>query len=100
MEDPEQLKSRVGERIAELRRRAKRTQAKVAEAIETTTSNYQRIEYGGQNLTLETLAKIANAIGVPVIEFFGVEPRTKPKRASQGPGPRTKRSGSREGRER
>lgn len=70
MEDPEKLKVLVGGRIAELRVRADLTQANVAERIGTTTSNYQRIEYGGQNLTLESLAKIANAIGVRVSEFF------------------------------
>lgn len=70
MEDAEKLKSHVGKRIAELRERHGLTQADVAEAVGTTVPNLQRIEYGTQNVTIETLTKIANAIGVKVVEMF------------------------------
>ncbi|WP_437839265.1 helix-turn-helix domain-containing protein [Sorangium sp. So ce1153] len=69
-EDPELVIATVGRRIAELRAGAGRTQNEVAEALGTTVSNVQRIEHGLQNVTLRTLTKIANAIGVRVAEFF------------------------------
>ncbi|MFO0740867.1 MAG: helix-turn-helix transcriptional regulator [Labilithrix sp.] len=71
MEDAEKLKSHVGKRIAELRERQGLTQANVSEVMGTTVPNLQRIEYGMQNITIETLTKIANAIGVKVRDFFG-----------------------------
>ncbi|AGP35544.1 helix-turn-helix domain-containing protein [Sorangium cellulosum] len=74
MEDPDQVIEAVGRRIGELRARAGQTQAEVAEALGTTVSNFQRIEAGEQNLTLRTMARIANVIGVTVAEFF-----TKPE---------------------
>jgi HTH-type transcriptional regulator / antitoxin HipB len=70
VEDAEKLKDHVGRRIAELRERAGLTQADVAETIGTTVSNLQRIEYGTQNVTLETLVKVANALGVKVADFL------------------------------
>jgi transcriptional regulator with XRE-family HTH domain len=83
VEDPEKLRDDIGRRIAELRQREGLTQADVAESIGTTVPNYQRIEYGTQNLTIETMTKIANAIGCKVAEFFapmkGRRPRTPKK---------------------
>ena len=79
MEDAEKLKDHVGRRIAELREAADLTQANVAEKIDTTVTNYQRIEHGTQNVTLETMAKIANAIGVKVGDFF-TPFKTRPRR--------------------
>lgn len=84
MEDPEKVKEHVGRRIAELREKKALTQADVAEAIGTTVPNLQRIEYGVQNVTIETMTKIANAIGVKVADFFsplqtkGRRPRGRP----------------------
>ena len=69
-EDPEEVIERVGRRIAELRVRAKLTQAEVAEALDTTVNNFQRIEHGLQNLTIRTLVRIAKVLGVSVIEIF------------------------------
>ncbi len=82
VEDPEKLKAHVGLRIAELREKKGFTQSDVAEAIGTTVPNLQRVEYGVQNVTIETMVKIANAIDVPVAEFFGEleEPEAKRKR--------------------
>ena len=67
--DPEQLVERVTARIAEIRRAKGFTQANMAERLGTATKNYQRIERG-QNLTLWTMARIANALDVGVEEFF------------------------------
>jgi transcriptional regulator with XRE-family HTH domain len=81
VEDAEQVIENVGLRIGELRAMAGLTQAEVAERIEMTLTNFQRIEHGLQNLTLKTMVKIANAIGVPVAVFFK---RPKKKRAKPG----------------
>ena len=70
VEDPEKVKEHVGRRIAELREKTGLTQADVAETIGTTVPNLQRIEYGTQNVTIETMTKIANAIGVTVAALF------------------------------
>ena len=70
METVQEVQARVAERIAELRKQAGLTQQQVAERAGMQPSNYQRIEYGGQNLTIETLVKIAQAIGVSVNEFW------------------------------
>jgi HTH-type transcriptional regulator / antitoxin HipB len=80
--DPdEHLLDNVGRRIGELRARAGLTQAQVAEMVAMTIPNYQRIEAGTQNLTLRTLAKIARALRVQVVDLL-----TPPE------GPRSKRS--------
>lgn len=49
--------------IAQLRKSKKFSQQKLADAIGSTQSNIARIEAGRQNLTIETLSKIANALG-------------------------------------
>lgn len=80
----EKLKENVGRRISELRERAGFTQDDVAEALGTSTSNYQRIEYGGQNLTLAMMAKIARALDVEVGAFFTpVESTPRPQKAGR-----------------
>lgn len=81
MEDAERLIENVGLRIGELRQKAGLTQADVAERVEMTLTNYQRIEHGLQNLTLKTMVKIANAIDVSVAAFFKAP---KKKRAKPG----------------
>lgn len=80
MEDPEKVIEQVGRRIAELREQAGLTQAEVAERVEMTVSNYQRIEHGHQNATISTLVKIAGAIGVPVGAFWQVPELPRPGR--------------------
>lgn len=84
----EKLKEHVGRRIAELRENAGYTQADVAERLRTTVPNYQRVEYGAQNVTLETLTKIANALGVTVAEFFS--PLEQPKKRNRVGRPRSR----------
>jgi transcriptional regulator with XRE-family HTH domain len=59
---------RVAKRIAEVRREKGITQDEMAERLRCAPRNYQRIEYG-QNITIETLTKIANALGVTVNEL-------------------------------
>ncbi len=63
----------VARRIVELRRAHGMTQEKLAEALECSVQYASRIEVG-ENLSIHTLTKIANAVGVPVIKLF--EPPT------------------------
>ena len=64
MEDPEKLIRRVGRRIAELRREAGLTQEELAETLGVGWRYISRTERGAENLTLETMAKLADALGV------------------------------------
>jgi transcriptional regulator with XRE-family HTH domain len=82
-QEGEQLLEAVGRRIAELRARAGKTQAAVAEAVGTNVQNLQRVERGEQNLTLKTLLKFARAIGVEVRDLLDPPPEVRERR---GPG--------------
>lgn len=64
------LLDRVALRIREVRESTGKTQEDAATAIGTAVKNYQRIEGGRQNLTLSTLARLADAFGVDVGTFF------------------------------
>jgi transcriptional regulator with XRE-family HTH domain len=81
----------VGRRVAELRAKAGLTQEQQAERLGFTLKYLQRIEGGGENLTVRSLVKIAGAFGVRVTELFR-KPRTK----QSGPG-RPKRKTSQRG---
>jgi transcriptional regulator with XRE-family HTH domain len=78
VEDAEEVMTRVGQRIAELREAAGLTQAETAERVEMTVSNYQRVEHGLQNLTIRTMVTIAQVLEVTVAQFF--EPTRSRKR--------------------
>lgn len=56
-------RKRIGERIAEIRAIKRMTQQEVADIAELKRSNISRIESGMYNVTLDTLAKIASALG-------------------------------------
>ena len=68
-ESPERLVKRVGRRITDIRRGLGLTQEAFAEALSVSVQYASRIETG-ENLTLHTLAKIARALHVEVIELF------------------------------
>jgi len=70
VEDADEVLVRVGRRIGELRESDGLTQAEVAEMLAMTTSNYQRIEHGLQNLSVRTMVRVAGALGVPVAKLF------------------------------
>lgn len=85
----------VGRRVAELRARAGLTQERLAERLGLSVKYIQRVEGGGENLTVRSLARIAGLLGVAVTELFR-KPRTKkagpgrPKRKGTAAGARTK----------
>ena len=70
------VQKRLGLRLGELRRRKELTQEVLAEKVGMLTPNYARIEQGRMNVTLDTLTRLANALGVDVVELFKA-PTTK-----------------------
>ena len=54
----------IGRRIAEIRRERGWTQEQGAERLGLQTNNLQRIELGMQNLTVRSLVRLANGLGV------------------------------------
>jgi transcriptional regulator with XRE-family HTH domain len=67
--DPDQLVSDVCGRIREIRVAQGFTQKQVAERLGITLRAYLHIEKS-QNLTLITLARVANALGVLPVDLF------------------------------
>lgn len=57
---------RLGERIREERRRLNLTQAQLAEAIDISDTYMGAIERGERGLSLDTLVRLANRLGVTV----------------------------------
>jgi transcriptional regulator with XRE-family HTH domain len=80
VENPEKVIEQVGRQIAELRNRKGLTQAEIAERLEMTLTNYQRIEHGLQNATIKTLVRIAGAIGVQARDLWQTPSRNKASR--------------------
>jgi transcriptional regulator with XRE-family HTH domain len=68
--DPERALKDVGRRVAELRRDRGWTQEGFAERIGLQANNLQRIELGMQNLTVRSLVRLANGLGVGLASLF------------------------------
>ena len=68
----------IGTKIKEIRKRKKISQEQLAELVFMNNRSILRIE-NQQNLpTLETLAKIAEVLGVPITDFFeGSSPQNR-----------------------
>ena len=81
---PEAALRRVARRIAEIRTAKGITQDEIAEKLGCATRNYQRIEYGGQNLSLRTLVRIANLLGVTIADLVPPPPPRAAKRSPKG----------------
>jgi transcriptional regulator with XRE-family HTH domain len=68
------LQKAVGQRIRSVRKSLGYGQAECAKGAGIDTSSMFRIEKGGQNLTVLTLARLALYLGVPIHELLiGVE---------------------------
>lgn len=66
---------RLGERLAELRRRRGMTQETLAERSDVSVSVIRKLERGERNSAgLSTLRKLASALGVPTMELFAPAP--------------------------
>ncbi len=67
--DPDRVVRQVGRRFAELRTAAGMTQDEYAELLGVSLKYLQRIERG-ENLTIRSLVKLTNGLGVSVLELF------------------------------
>ena len=77
--DLDQILRDVGRRVAEERIRREWTQEQFAEEMGFSLKFAQRIEAGRENLTIKTLASLAQHLGVDLVALFR-KPRTmKPK---------------------
>lgn len=92
MENPKTLKRLVGRRIAQLRRAKGLTQEEVAELLDVGSRYVSRAERGNENLTLESLAKIANVLGVRVRGLL-TPPSKAATKVRPGRPPKSKRAG-------
>lgn len=48
------------------------TQEEAAHAMQLATRHYQKLEAGELNVTLKTLARVAQALGLEIGELFGI----------------------------
>ena len=78
----EPLAPQVARRIAAARTARNMSQEALAERLGMATRNLQRIEGGGQNLTLGTIERIAEALAVPPISLL---PAQLPRMLPPGP---------------
>jgi transcriptional regulator with XRE-family HTH domain len=76
-QDADEIVKNVARKIVELRLAKGMTQENFAEALDCSVQYASRIEVG-ENLSITTLTKIANAVGVPVITLFE-PPSTDPQ---------------------
>jgi UDP-N-acetylglucosamine 1-carboxyvinyltransferase len=83
------LVDRVGRRIAELHVDRGLTQAQLAEVLDVALTNLQRIEHGKQNLTLISLERVADALGVDARALLDPPSTVRP-----GPGRPSRGGGS------
>ncbi|MSP60274.1 MAG: XRE family transcriptional regulator [Myxococcales bacterium] len=74
--DPERVVGRVGRRVAELRVARDLTQEQLAEKLGVSLKYLQRIEAGRENLTIESMVRLANVLSRRVIDLFRPPRRT------------------------
>jgi transcriptional regulator with XRE-family HTH domain len=80
---PSDVLRSVGRRIAELRRDHGLTQEQLGARLQVSEQYLRRIELGSQNVTLRTLANVANALRVDVAALFEA-PRPGSRAVRQG----------------
>jgi transcriptional regulator with XRE-family HTH domain len=76
--DPDRLLRDAGRRLAEFREARGLTQQELAEELGVSMRYVQRVEGGGENLTLRSLAGYASVLGATIAEIF--QPPTTRKR--------------------
>jgi len=72
------LKIKVGNRITALRKEKKLSQQKFSYAADMERTYLTHIEKGRKNISLNTLEKITEALGVTIQDFFKDDSFTKP----------------------
>ncbi|MFJ9029836.1 helix-turn-helix domain-containing protein [Streptomyces sp. NPDC102274] len=68
----------IGDQIRAARKAASLTQEAVALRVDMTLAQYNRIEQAHASPLLDTLIRIADAIGVPLAHLVREEPRPAP----------------------
>lgn len=68
--DPDRVLRAVGRRVAELRLASGLTQERLAEKLSVSSKYVQQIEAGTQNLSLRSLARIADAVSAPLVALL------------------------------
>ena len=79
--DPDRLLTDVGLRAAEIRAERGWIQQQLADRLGVTIRYIQRVEAGQANLTLRSLAELANALKITVGDLL-----TSPRTRRKGPG--------------
>ena len=69
-QDPEELKRRIGRNLANARKEQGMTQEGFASAVETSIQWISRVERGEENLTITTLVKLSDALGLMVEDLL------------------------------
>jgi transcriptional regulator with XRE-family HTH domain len=64
------VQEQFGNRLVELRKERKMTQDKLAELSELTRVYISGIEQGKRNVSLEVIAKLAQAMEIKISQFF------------------------------
>ncbi len=73
------IEEKLGRRVAVLRKSAGLTQAKLAELIGVQPEHISRFETGARGASLETLANIAEALGVELHELVRLAEAERPE---------------------
>ena len=73
----------IGKRLKDLRERAKISQEKMAELVGVTRGQLLKYEYGKNMMNSEKLQLAANALSVPVQEFFTTSEESLPLATSE-----------------
>ena len=76
---PGEFSKKLGQRVAELRKRAGLTQLKLAEAVDVAVETVSRLERGVTVPGVETLARMATAMGVEPFEVLVFPRKSSPK---------------------
>jgi transcriptional regulator with XRE-family HTH domain len=76
-EDPDVLLRKIGGRILRRRKELGLTQQELADKLGISATNISPIEHGEQNLTIRTLAKLADVLGTTVVELVGGQPASE-----------------------
>lgn len=82
------LLERIGRRVAEIRAGHGWTQERLAERLDVLPGYLQRIERGAQNLSVESLVKLALALKVEVVDLLSApanRARRRPGRPRKKP---------------
>ncbi|HNJ79912.1 MAG TPA: helix-turn-helix domain-containing protein, partial [Marmoricola sp.] len=67
----------IGNLIRDARKHRGWTQQELADHLGTSQSAINRIERGGQNISLDNLARISEALQTPLVRFGGANPHLR-----------------------